>query len=59
MKLTTHPSSDEVKNEWGFYYPNSLHGVQRDNFVRSNQNEENLLENLFLPQKSSVDPVLK
>jgi hypothetical protein len=51
----SHPSSAEVKNEWSFHSPNSLHDVYRDNFVRSNQNEENMLENLFLPQKSSVD----
>ena len=55
----SHPSSAEVKNEWGFHCPNSLHGMHSDNFVRSNQNEESLLENLFLAQKSSVDPVLK
>jgi len=60
MKLTTHiPLVLRFKNEWSFHSPNSLHGVHMDNFVRSNQNEENLLENLFVPQKSSVDPILK
>jgi len=52
----SHPSSAEVKNERSFHSPNTLTGLYRGNFVRSNQNEENLLENLFLPQKSSVDP---
>jgi len=56
MKLTTHiPLVLRFKNEWSFHSPNSLHGVHMDTFVRSNQNEENL----FLPQKSPVDSILK
>jgi len=56
MKLTTHIPLVQGLRMRGV---SSLHGVHRDNFIRSNQNEENLLENLFLLQKWSVDPVLK